>query len=78
MYLLGYIREMQTKRKDATKNYIKALEMDPTLWCAYERLCHLQPKDLESAKFFKEDHPVINKMNDFICFNERDQNIPFD
>lgn len=39
MYLLGYVREMQTKRKDAAKNYIKALEMDPTLWCAYERLC---------------------------------------
>jgi len=47
MYLLGYCREMQTKRKDAAKNYAKALEMDPTLWCAYERLCHLQPKDLQ-------------------------------
>lgn len=61
MYLLGYVREMQNqqKRKDAARNYMKALEMDPTLWCAYERLCHIMPKELDGSKYFREDHPVI-------------------
>ena len=62
MYLLGYIREMQTKRKDATKNYIKALEMDPTLWCAYERLCHLQPKDLDIQNQLNSSKKTISRV----------------
>lgn len=49
---------------------MKALEMDPTLWCAYERLCHIMPKELDGSKYFKEDHPAVQKMNSFI-FNER-------
>jgi len=35
------------------------------------------PRELEAGKYFKEDHPVIAKMNSFI-FNERDQNIQSD
>ena len=41
--------------------------MDPTLWCAYERLCSLDPCNFESAsKFFAEDHPHMQKLNNFI------------
>ena len=71
LYLLGKVRELQSKKKDAIKSYTKALQKDPTLWCAYERLCALQPKELDAAKFFTEDHPVIQRLNGYI-FSEID------
>jgi len=40
-YLLGLVCEKQIKIKDAIEFYTKALELDPTLWCAYEKLCKL-------------------------------------
>ena len=67
LYLLGQVRELQSKRKDAIKNYRKALELDPTLWCAYERLCALDPGNFDSAsRFFVEDHIHIQKLNNSI------------
>ena len=41
LYLLGYICERQIKRKEAVEFYSKALQLDPTLWCAFERLSRL-------------------------------------
>ena len=62
LYLLGQVRELQSKRKEAAKNYRKALEMDPTLWCAYERLCVLEPGD-SAGSYFTENHVYIQKLN---------------
>jgi tetratricopeptide (TPR) repeat protein len=59
LYLLGQIRELLTKRPEAIKAYEKALERDPALWCAYERLCVLQPNNVEPTKYFIEDHEAI-------------------
>ena len=39
LYLLGHVRELQSKTKEAVKNYRQALKLDPTLWCAFTRLC---------------------------------------
>ena len=40
-YLLGKICEKEVRQKEAYEYYHKAVELDPTLWCAYERLCKL-------------------------------------
>ena len=38
LYLLGAINERQQKYEEAKKFYLRALDMNPTLWSAYERL----------------------------------------
>ena len=35
-YLLGKICEKEVRQKEAYEYYHKAVELDPTLWCAYE------------------------------------------
>ena len=77
LYLLGQVRELQSKRKEAVKNYRKALELDPTLWCAYERLCVLEPGE-SAGSFFTEDHIYIQRMNseimrEFEVYNDLSQ-----
>lgn len=63
MYLLAHTMELQGKQKDAIKFFKMALEKDPTLWCAYERLCVLVPMDVKPSEIFKEDHPAILGLN---------------
>lgn len=80
LYLLGQVRELQSKRKEAVKNYRKALELDPTLWCAYERLCVLEPGE-SAGSFFTEDHIYIQRMNgeimrEFEVYNDLSQHQP--
>lgn len=38
LYLLGVVCEKQTRYADAKEYYLKALETNPTLWSAYEKL----------------------------------------
>lgn len=61
--MLGWVRELLTKRSDAIKAYEKAIEKDPTLWCAFERLCILKPHDVEPIKYFQEEHEMMQKLN---------------
>ena len=37
-YLLGLINDKSEKEKQAQYYFEKALKMDPTLWCAFEKL----------------------------------------
>ena len=62
LYLLGHVFEKQTKRKEAVDYYLKALNLDPTLWCAFERLCKLQ-MNIDPNKIFNENHNNITRMN---------------
>jgi hypothetical protein len=70
-FLLGFILEKQFKKKIAVECYEKALEMQPTLWCAFERLCkmvggpHSQNK-LDAAKIFQDNNADMNQMNSMI------------
>ncbi|XP_020526332.1 cell division cycle protein 27 homolog B isoform X2 [Amborella trichopoda] len=41
-YLLGLIYRYTDRRKIAVDHFLKALEMDPFLWAAYEELCILE------------------------------------
>ena len=45
---------VQGKQKEAIKHYKMALERDPTLWCAFERLSKMVPNEIEASKIFKE------------------------
>ena len=65
-FLLAHTQELQGKQKDSIKFYKMALERDPTLWCAYERLCLLVPLDVEPPKIFTEDHPAVLTLNNQI------------
>ena len=57
-YLLGTICEQQAKQKEAAKFYNKAVELDPTLWTAFERLCKLNPQ-ASPETIFRENHPIL-------------------
>jgi hypothetical protein len=40
-----------------------ALERDPTLWCAFERLSKMVPNEIEASKIFKEQHSAVQSLN---------------
>ena len=61
-YMLGYCYEKQQNHREATTYYLKALEKNPTLWVAYERLCHIG-NFLAPDKIFKEKIDVISKQS---------------
>ena len=65
LYLLGQICERQIKRKEAVDYYNRALLLDATLWCAFERLCKLQ-MNMDPNKIFNENHQSIIRMNQII------------
>jgi len=64
-YWLGTIMERKAKHKDAIKCYSKALELDPTLWSAFEKFCKLNPQTKPEI-LFKNDHPLIRFFNNTI------------
>jgi len=65
-YLLGTITEkLQVKQKDPAFYYSKALDLDPTLWVAFEKLCKLEPRT-KPENIFKDEHPIIQGFNTII------------
>ena len=51
--------------------YEKALEMQPTLWCAFERLCKMvggpySHAKVDAAKIFQDNNADMNQMNSMI------------
>lgn len=71
-YLLGFVLEKQFKMKLAVECYECALKMQPTLWCAFERLCKLQggPKAskgrVDAVKIFSDKNEDVQQMNRMI------------
>jgi len=53
LYLLGIICEKQTRYADAKEYFLKALDMNPTLWSAYEKLGKLG-ENIMPNKIFNE------------------------
>lgn len=73
LYLLGHVRELQSSTEEAVKNYREALRLDPTLWCAFERLCCLKPDEVDSSQYFTANHPLIMHLNMAISDGVRQQ-----
>lgn len=71
-YLLGYVLECQYKNEKAAECYERALQLQPTLWCAFERLCRLQGGPaashdrVDAARIFTEHNSDIQQMNGLI------------
>jgi hypothetical protein len=42
--------------------YTKSLELDPTMWCSFERMCKLL-QSVNPANIFVQDHPFMQKLN---------------
>jgi hypothetical protein len=55
---LGLISERLGKKHEPGEYFTKALMMDPTLWCAYEKLCK-HAVNVDPTKFFNENHPTM-------------------
>ena len=59
LYLLGLVYELQSKSvKDAALYYSKCLELDPTMWCAYEKLSKIN-QDLNPGAIFNDNHTYM-------------------
>lgn len=71
LYLLGHVAERQSRRKEAIDYYTKALQIDPTMWCAFERLAKLQVQ-IDPVRVFNDQHPSIvknsQKIRDFMQY----------
>jgi tetratricopeptide (TPR) repeat protein len=39
------------------------LDLDPFLWCSYEKLCKLNPNKIEVSKIYNENNLIINNFN---------------
>ena len=63
------------RHKEALKCYTKALELDPTLWVAFEKLCKLSGQ-LRPEDCFPDSHVVVSRINALISskdyFNNTD------
>ena len=65
LYLLGVVCEKQTRYADAKDYYVKALEANPTLWSAYEKLGklgdHINPNKIFSDLKLKNYESIQNR-----------------
>jgi tetratricopeptide (TPR) repeat protein len=43
--------------------YLKSLEIDPFMWCAFEKLCKLNPSKVDPMKKFSELNPLVLSYN---------------
>lgn len=69
--MLGVVLEKQGKKGQAVDCYERALHMQPTLWCAFEKLCKLaggpaSDERVDAAKFFTSTNLDIQQMNSMI------------
>ncbi|KAJ0403607.1 hypothetical protein ATCC90586_008760 [Pythium insidiosum] len=58
LYLLGRICRRANRRQQAVEFFVMALELDPSLWSAYEELCDLGA-EVKPERFFGEDATFI-------------------
>jgi len=63
-YLLGIISQKQGKQKQALEFFTKAIELDPTLWIAFEKICKLG-SNISPASIFSDSHITQNKTKEY-------------
>ena len=49
-YLYGNILEKLTTKNDAFQAYKKSLDIDPFMWCSFNKLCKIDPKKIDNNK----------------------------
>eukprot|EP00826_Nyctotherus_ovalis_P014717 TRINITY_DN14120_c0_g2_i1.p1 TRINITY_DN14120_c0_g2~~TRINITY_DN14120_c0_g2_i1.p1 ORF type:complete len:588 (+),score=143.57 TRINITY_DN14120_c0_g2_i1:389-2152(+) len=63
-YLLGVVAEKQGRQKQALEYFLKAIELDPTLWIAFEKVCKLD-SSVNPGVFFSEAHTAASRSKDY-------------
>lgn len=58
LYLLGLINEKQQKHSEAKEFFLKCLELNPTIWVAYEKLCKLGEHILPNKIFTEVKYKI--------------------
>ena len=62
-YLYGNILEKLNRKSDAFQAYKKSLDIDPFMWCSFNKLCKIDPKKIDNNKYFSELNPKILLFN---------------
>ena len=68
-YLYGNILEKLNRRNDAFQAYKKSLDIDPFMWCSFNKLCKIDPKKIDNNKYYSELNPKM------LLFNKKVANI---
>ena len=67
-YLLGVVLEKMSRRNEAFVAYKKSVDIDPFMWCSYEKMCKLDPNKVDNNKIYTELNPKI------LIFNKKFMN----
>ena len=68
-FLYGNILEKLNRKNDAFQAYKKSLDIDPFMWCSFNKLCKIDPKKIDNNKYFSELNPKM------LLFNKKVANI---
>ena len=52
-FLYGNILEKLNRKNDAFQAYKKSLDIDPFMWCSFNKLCKIDPKKIDHNKYNK-------------------------
>ncbi len=52
VYLLGRVYQLSNRHSLAVREFQRALQMDPLMWCAFEQLCALSP-DADAKRYLE-------------------------
>ena len=81
-YLYGNILEKLNRRNDAFQAYKRSLDIDPFMWCSFNKLCKIDPKKIDNSKYYSELNPkmlsfnkkVANTLNNLLLNPENNEN----
>ena len=77
-YLYGNILEKLNRKNDAFIAYKKSMDIDPFMWCSFNKMCKIDPKKVDHNKYYSELNPKIllfNKKMSNILLNTENNNI---
>ena len=77
-YLYGNILEKLNRKNDAFIAYKKSMDIDPFMWCSFNKMCKIDPKKVDHNKYYSELNPKIllfNKKISNILLNPENNNI---
>ena len=77
-YLYGNILEKLNRKNDAFIAYKKSMDIDPFMWCSFNKMCKIDPKKVDHNKYYSELNPKIllfNKKMSNILLNPENNNI---
>jgi len=77
-YLYGNILEKLNRKNDAFIAYKKSMDIDPFMWCSFNKMCKIDPKKVDHNKYYSELNPKIllfNKKMSNILLNPENNNL---